>query len=191
MPFPFLPIAVAFSMLSGAVGFVQQQAAGRAQQRIADYQATLAGRTAEAMEQEAGQARAASQREQIEQRRRGRIVQSRAAAVMGASGAGIDTDILADIDTEAEIRALTSLYEGEETARGLEYGAMLERAGGEGRRYAGDVERRVSSRRAFLTLAGGAGQAASLYAKYGQGGPDEGFSGVGSLEAARRSQWYG
>lgn len=190
---PFLALAVAFSMIQGVVGFVQQRAAGRAQQRVAEYQATLAGRRAEAMEQEAGQARASAQREEAEQRRRGRLVRSRAAAVMGASGTGVDTDILADIDTEAELRALTARYEGEESARGLEYGAILERAGGEGQRYAGDVERRLAENRAFLTLAGGAGQAASLYAKYGQDGPPttEGFDGFGGLEAARRSQWYG
>lgn len=186
---PFLALAVAFSMLQGVVGFVQQRAAGRAQQRVANYEATLAGRRAEAMEQEAGQARASAQREAAEQRRQGRLVRSRAAAVMGGSGTAIETDILGDIDTEAELRALTSLYEGEETARGLEYGALLERAGGEGRRYAGEVERRVANKRAFLTLAGGAGQAATLYATYGQDGPPT-FDGAGSLDAARRSQWY-
>lgn len=191
---PWLPIMAALAMFQGVIGFINQRRAGRAQQRVADYQATLAGRRAEAMEQQAGQARASAQREEMEQRRRGRLVRSRAAAVMGASGAGVDTDILADIDTEAELRALTARYEGEESARGLEYGAILERAGAEGMRYAGDVERQIANNRAFLTLAGGAGQAASLYAIYGQGGPptaNDDFQGFGSLDAARRSQWYG
>lgn len=168
---PWLPFMVIFSMLSTVYQFSAQRSAGRAQERVAAYQATLAGRRAEAMEQEAGQSRAAAQRAAMEERRLGRIVRSRAAAAMGASGTAVETDILGDIDTEAELRALTSLYRGEETARGLEYGAVLERAGGEGERHAGQVERRLADRRAVTTLAGGAGQVASLYAKYGEGQP--------------------
>lgn len=185
----FMAIAAAFSMLSGVVGFVQQRSAGRAQQRVADYQATLAGLQADTLEQEAGQARAMGQREAAEDRRQSRIIRSRAAAVMGASGAAVDTDILADIDTGAEIRALTSQYRGEESARGLEYDAVLQRAGAAGIRQSGEATRTAANQNAFLTLAGGAGQAASLYAKYGDGGFD--VSGEGSLDAARRSQWYG
>lgn len=168
---PWLPIMVMFSMLSTGLQFFAQRSAGREQQRVAEYQATLAGRQAEAMEQEAGQSRASAQREAMEERRQGRIIRSRAAAVMGASGTAVDTDILGDIDTEAELRALTSLYRGEETARGLEYGAVLERAGAQGKRHAGQVERRLADRRSIVTLAGGVGQVASLYAKYGEGQP--------------------
>lgn len=196
----FFAIAAAFSMLSGVVGFIQQRDAGKAQQRVADYQATLAGRRAEAAEQEAGQARAISQREAAEDRRQARFVRSRALTAMGASGTAVETDILADIDTEAELRSLTSLQMGEQTARSLEYNAILERAGGAGIRQAGEAERRAANQRATLTLAGGVGQAASLYAKYGDGGPDSQWgidpissttysSPGGSLSAARRTQW--
>ena len=190
MAFPFVAIAAAFSVLQGVVGFVQQRAAARNQERVANYQATLAGREADVIEQRAGQERAAAQRTEIEQRRRGRIVRSNALAAMGASGAGFDTDILADIDTEAELRALTARYEGEESAQSLEYDALLTRAGAEGTRAAGRAARSAGEQQAFLTLAGGAGQAASLYAKYGEGGFDAAFNGEGSLGTARRSQWY-
>lgn len=196
----FVAFAAAFSVLSGVVGFAQQRSAGKAQQRVANYQATLAGRRADAMEQEAGQARAIGQREAAEDRRQARFIRSRALAVMGGSGTAIDTDILADIDTEAELRSLTSLQKGEQTARSLEYDAVLQRAGAEGLRQAGEAEKRAANQRAVLTLAGGVGQASALYAKYGDGGPDSQwgidpissttYSGPGgSLSAAHRSQW--
>ena len=74
--------------------------------------------------QAAGQERASSQRAAIEARRQGRLKQSRAVAVAAASGAGASDptvmNIIADLAGEGEYNALTALYNGEESARGLE-----------------------------------------------------------------------
>lgn len=158
--------AIAASTLIGAVGAIQQgqaqEAAGDAQARAAAYQAQLANSQALAMEQQAGQERALSQREAAGQRRRGEQISSRAQALAAASGGGaLDPtiqDILAGISGETETRALNALYAGEEKARGLEYGAVLERAGGRGDIYAGEVARRAgesAAGRSYLTAAGG------------------------------------
>ena len=161
------------STLLGAVGGIQQAGAQRAaadnQARIAQYQATLANSQAQAMEQRAGQERAVAQREAGQQRRAGDLVSSRAQAIAAASGGGaLDPsiiDIMAGIEGESDTRAGNALYTGEERARGLEYGATLERAGGAGAIYAGESARRAgisAADRSYMavagTLAGGAGR---------------------------------
>lgn len=172
-----LAVSAALSLVSGFQQHQAQRAAGQAAEQAARFQATLAGRRAEAMEQRAGQERASAQRQAIEQRRQGRLVSSRARAVAAASGGAVTdptvTGILADIDTEAEYRALTGLFQGEEMARGLEHGAAIERAGGAGEIYAGRVERSLANARANQALLSGVGQAvgtgASYYAYRGSG----------------------
>lgn len=187
-------VALAASTIMGTAGLIQQgqaqKAAGKYQQQVAVYQGQLANAQAAAQEQQAGQERAVSQRAAMEQRRQGRIVGSRAQALASASGAGaLDptlVDITAGIDTEAELRALTALYQGEERARGLEYGATVTRAGGAGTVYAGEAARRAgeaAAGRSYLaaggTLLSGAGTMAdryrrrSLLEKYGMLGDFE------------------
>ena len=99
-----------------------EQAAARARQQSLEHQAAQA-------RQSAGQERAAAQRGAIEQRRKGRLLSSRALALAAASGAwaGDPTveNILADIGAEGEFRALTELFVGEERARNLEMQADL------------------------------------------------------------------
>jgi len=167
--FPF-SIATMFSMIASAVTAFSTIMAGSAQKKASLCAQTIAGKQAKGMEIEAGQERAASQRAAIEERRRGALVRSRAEAL--AAGAGGDVtdptvmNILGDIDTETELRALTALYQGEEAAQGLEYGATLTRAGAAGDVYAGKLKQRASKFAAIGTLAQGAAQAGSLYAKY-------------------------
>ena len=100
------------------------------------HQQALGKRQAELKEQQAGQERAQAQREAIEQRRLGRFVSSRIQAVSAASGAGaLDptiVNILGEVGSEVEIRALTALASGEQRALDLEFGAELDRAGGKG-----------------------------------------------------------
>ena len=166
----FLAIAAAVSAAMSLASGVQQyqaaqesakaqESAALANQQAAEYAATLAGRRAEALEIRAGQERAVSQRRAAEERRQGRIAQSRTRALAAASGASVASPsvvgILGDIDTEAEYRALTGLFEGEEAAKGLEFGAQLERAGGEGELFAANVESELASRRADITRAQG------------------------------------
>lgn len=79
-------------------------------------------------ERDANQAQVAAQVQAGNERRRAKILRSRALAVAGSSGAGVQGDptvdkILTGIDTEGEYRALTSLYEGDTTAQALRSGA--------------------------------------------------------------------
>lgn len=68
-------------------------------------------------ERRAGESRATSQREGIEERRQARLATSRTQAVAAASGAGAaDPDVvrrIADIEGEGEYNFLRALYEGE------------------------------------------------------------------------------
>ena len=167
--------ALAASTLIGAVGAIQQgqaqAAAGEAQNRAYQYQAQLRDAQAQAMEQSAGQERAAAQRATLEQERQGRLVGSRAQAVAAASGGGaLDptvVNLLGDLEGEADFRAGVASYQGESAARGLEYGAVLQRAAGQGDLYAGEVARRsgeAARNRSYLSAAGTvAGGAAKLY----------------------------
>ena len=157
--------SMAASTLIGGFSAIQQgqaqRQAGEAQNRAAQYQAQLRNAQAAAMEQGAGQERAAAQRAAIEQRRQGRFVGSRAQAIAAASGGGaLDPSIvnlMGDLGSEADFRAATALYQGEDRARSLEYGAVLQRATGQGDIYAGEVARRsgiAAQNRSYLTAAG-------------------------------------
>ena len=73
-------------------------------------------REAAQLEVQAGQERATSQRQSIEERRQARLASSRALAIAAASGGGSDdpsvVNAIANIEGEGEYRALTALYEG-------------------------------------------------------------------------------
>jgi hypothetical protein len=78
----------------------------------------------------AGQDRASSQREAVEQRRQARLLQSRALAVGAATGGAMDPTVvntIADLEGEGAYRALTALYEGEESAQSKEAEAKARR----------------------------------------------------------------
>lgn len=117
-------IASVGSTAMGVVGSFQQaagiKAAGKAQLQEAQYRAAQ-GR------QIAGQERASGQRQAIEDRRKGRLAQSRAIALSAAGGGttGDVSDIIGDLGTESEYSALTSLFESNDRASQLESGADL------------------------------------------------------------------
>ncbi len=74
--------------------------------------------------------RASSHRAAVEQSRQARLLQSRALAVAASQGGGSDptvVNILANLTGEGEFRALTALYEGEESARSKEVQAIARR----------------------------------------------------------------
>lgn len=93
------------------------------------------------LETQAGLKRATSQREAIDQKRQARLAFSRGLAVAAASGGGADdptvVNTLAGIEGEGEYRALTALYNGEETARGMEAEAAAARRGASSVKKAG------------------------------------------------------
>ena len=173
--------AVAGSTILSTAGMIQQagaqKSAAKAQVRAGEFQRQLADREAGEMERIAGQEQAVAQREALEQRRQGRFVSSRAQALAAASGAGaLDPtviDILGGIETEAELRALTALYEGGEAARGLTQSAAMRRFSGEGGVFASRVaagqSRAAANRSLFAaggTLLEGGGSLFEKYARY-------------------------
>lgn len=114
------------------------QAAGMLGQGVA---ASASGKyQAEQLEQRAGQMRAAGQHDAAEQRRRARLVQSSLQARAG--GGGLDPTVVQlskDIAAEGEYRALASLYESEDAARGDEMSAAGARMQGKRARTAGAI----------------------------------------------------
>jgi hypothetical protein len=112
-------------------------------------------------EQQAGQDRAAAQRQAIEDRRQARLAQSRLQALAG--GAGNDPTVVklsSDIVGEGELRALTSLYQGEERAKGREVSAQASRIQGDNARsaaYTSGIAQALQS-------------GSSMYQQYGGGG---------------------
>src|SRR3546814_14757736 len=115
-------------MVAGTVisAYGQMQAGEAAEAQAAAQQTALDFQAGEARKQ-AGQERAAAQREMISARRRERLVQSNLIASAAASGAGAsDPTLLApkvDIAADGASRALTALYQGQERWRSLEHQA--------------------------------------------------------------------
>lgn len=131
------------------------------------------------LESIAGQTRAASQREMANQRRSARYAQSRALAVAAASGAGASdptvVNLIGELEGEGEYGALAAMYEGEERARNLEFGAAMARKQGKAAMGA-------SAFSAGTTLLSGG---SSWYDKYGgtgaPGNPGSAFSTFGGM----------
>lgn len=122
--------------------------AGQAQQT--GQEASIYESQARQKEAVAKAERAAAQAQAVEDRRRARILQSRAqarGAAGGAIGPGLE-QIEADIIAEGELSALTSLLEGEEAARRSEYGAELDR-------FSAKQKRRQAQTTALSGLVGG------------------------------------
>ena len=141
-------------------------------------------------DQLASETLAASQRQALEEKRRGRYDASRALAVAAASGAAVNDPtmvrILTDAQGEAAYRAATALYEGESRARQLRIEGIT------GRHAGYEAEAEGASRAMGLSLQGagrGIRAMSSLYARYGRGGP--GGSGDDALiRSDTRSSQY-
>jgi hypothetical protein len=131
----FLAAAAPYvGLATTAVSAYNQSEAGKEQ--AANQEVVAIGK-----EQEAKQKEVEAQTDAQNERRRAKLVRSRALAVAGASGGGVDdpgvTNILDDIDTEGELRALNALSSGEYLARGLRSGAGVARREGSAYRQAG------------------------------------------------------
>lgn len=144
-----VPLMIA-STVAGASGAMQQGSASKASAYSAATQ----------LETAAGQDRATAQRQAIDQRRQARLLSSKLQARAGGdSGAGI-INLDTGITGEGEYRALTALFNGEESARGKEHQAA-------NARITGDNAVRAARTAAFSTVLQGA---SSMFGKYGQGG---------------------
>lgn len=157
-----IPIIAASTILSASSAVSQGMAA------------KYAGKFNAGQEEVAGrQSFAAGQRRAWQETRQGKLVSSRAQAVSAASGAGAGDESVVDIEgrigAQTEYNALSSLYEGAESQRGMSAQASLDRAAGSNAQSAGFIN-------AGTTLLSGG---ASIYDKYGGGG----FSKFNSADA--------
>ncbi len=132
-------------LASTVLGFAGQWKEGNEAKAAANFRASQ-------LEQQAGQSRAAAQREAIEKRRQANLAGSRLQALAG----GDAVELAVGIAGEGEYRALSSLYEGENRAVGLEQAAEAER-------YSGS-QRQRSAR--FGAITGALGKGATMYDKY-------------------------
>lgn len=109
-------LMIASTVLSG----VSSAAGGMAAGNAAESEAQQLIQRAKARRAEAN----ARMREEL---RQGRLTRSRAQAVAAASGAGVDDPtvqrVIADIDADANYRALMAMYQGSEEAIGYERAA--------------------------------------------------------------------
>ena len=148
----------------GLVGSMRQasaiKAAGRARQREAEYRA-------EQSRVAAGQERAKSQRQAIEERRQGRLQQSSVLAQAAAGGQASSENvmgIMSGLDYEADYRKSLALFEGEKSAKSYEQSALLSE-------YEGEQEMQAAKTRASATKMQGIADFATsiggtLYNKY-------------------------
>lgn len=125
---------------------------GVAQQKAAEFEA-------QQLEQNAGQAQAASQRSAIEELRKSMALQSRAIAVAAASGGGaLDPTVMAlvaGLSKEGQLAAETQIYGGDERARSMRNQAKASRYEGAQRAEAGRIAERASKISAGSTILSG------------------------------------
>jgi hypothetical protein len=167
-------VGTVMQMKAGQQAADAKERAGMAQQQAANYQA-------DRMDERANAERASSQRVEMNERKRERLVQSNLQARAAASGAGaIDPttiDLAEDIAAEGDYRARTALFEGEERGRGLNNQAELRRY--EGQQAAEGAEDMAGAMRfgaagqgvAGIGSAFSGGGMGSLFSKFGGGGP--------------------
>lgn len=158
-----LPYIAAATTVVGAAYQVKQ---GQDQKFAADSQALQ-------MDAQAKAEQASGQRAYLDQQRQTRFVSSRAQALAAASGAGVSdptiSNLISNISGEGEYRALSSLYQGNVTAQGLQYGADATRREGSAAQTAGYLKG------ASTILSG----ATSMYEKYGKPPPNPNGPGAG------------
>jgi hypothetical protein len=164
--------------ISTAVQAASTIAQGNAQKTAMNYQAAQ-------LDQQAGQTRATSQRQAIEQQRTGAYALSRAQAVSAASGADPNSPTTENIEGnlagESEYNQLTALFNGEERARGQEQQSQTDV-------YQGSLDKRASLYKAAGTIAQGG---ETLYSKYGFGSPSgtDTTAGDGGVSSYAWAPW--
>lgn len=159
-----VPLMIASTAMTVA-GTMRQASAMEAQ---GEMQAQQAQFEAAQQDQIAGLERASAQRTAEEERRRARLIESRAIALAASQGGSVAdptvVDILGDISAEGEYRARTALFEGEQRATNRELAGRV-------RRFEGRAAKRGASAAAggkrFSGIATAIGQGSSLFEKYG------------------------
>jgi len=156
------------------------QAFGNIWSGVSDFmhgqQARAAGKfTADQLRQNAGQARASSQRQAYNVEEQSKMVMSRALAVAASSGGGASDpgviNIMAKIASEGAYRKAVALYEGEDAARRM--GMQADAAEYEGQSIQANDRMHgfLQFANAGVTMMGGKARQDSLRSKYGAMGP--------------------
>ena len=163
-------LPVAMSVIGSVMGAAGNFQAGNAAQLIGQRQRQADEFQAAQLTQQGGQVFASAQRQQLEQERLGRLVESKALAGAAASGAGTGgnaMDIIANLHAEAAYRGGVALYNGEEQRRQLLMAA-------EAKRYEGALAEESGNARKSAAYTAGIGSlfkgASSLFSNYGGGG---------------------
>lgn len=156
-------IGKVFTGLGLGFDFLGLRQQGQAAEQSARARAAASLFEAKQFEELAGQALASSQRSAGEAGRVGEKLSSRALALSAASGGGVATDVIADLDAETAFLANTILAQGETKARTLRLAAA-------GKRFeaATGVQSGEATRRAFdLASVGTIFKGVTLFGKYG------------------------
>jgi len=125
---PIGPLAVAgaaFSIIGGIQGNRAGERSAKADARAAFFEAML-------LDIQAGQELAVGQSRALEQRRLGKLRASTALARSAASGGGVATEVIADLDAQTEFLARLELFSGKDRARTRRLQAISKRLGGRG-----------------------------------------------------------
>lgn len=173
------PLTIGVMVASTALTAYSQVQAGNAAEAQAEAIAQQNEYQAKVQRQRAGQERASSQRQVIEENRNKETVQGNALASAAASGGGtLDPsviDIFGDLEAEGEYRKNVARYQGEDSAQYLESGANLSDYSASNARAEGKAAKKASRFKAGTTLLKGG---VSMYDKYG--GSFENMSGQSS-----------
>jgi hypothetical protein len=128
---------------------------------------------AKQMELAAAARRAAGTQDAYEQRKIGEQVASDAIAAMAAGGGGVSDNILADIKTTADYNVLSTLFAGEQEAKGMIYAAKL-------KKHEGKMAKRMATTKSLVNVGEAVGSAVAGGApKGGSANPVGGGRGGG------------
>ena len=164
-------VAPAAMIVGTVLSYSSSRKASKAAEQEGAHRQAAANIEAAHMEQQATLSIAAAQRQMLDERRQARLLQSRALAVAGASGAGAGdktvVDIIGDIGAEGAYRQSVALYEGLERSRELRVGAQIRRMGGDLQAEYGRGVARAHEISGVANLFQGVGTLAARYAPRG------------------------
>jgi hypothetical protein len=163
--------SIGMTVLGGVMQAGAQQEAGEAAYQNSLQKSAMLNAEANNRDAAAKQAQASKQREGIEANRKYVLAASRARAVMAAGGGGVDEGIIAGILSEGDYAKDVALYEGDETARGLQNQATMDRYSANSARQAGHNAREAGGRAAAFTLLGTAAKTGMSLAQMYAPGP--------------------
>jgi hypothetical protein len=172
LPYVMMAGSAAMSIAGGVSQANAQRQAGDAayQQAVAKNNAAVL--QAQQMEQQAGEEQAAAGRQAIDAQRKGQLMAARLRAVMGASGGGIDNNLLASLQGEGNYNADVAQWQGDERARADRNQAALARWGGANSLQQGVYSQSAMDTAADSTMLSTIGKTALSFAsKYGGSGP--------------------